>query len=124
MSLRNRGPRHRRSDLGDTSRLWNAETTARCFNADDEVGIDSRNAISTLHLHDTFGRAAQCVKATLDMGITSFDGSVAAWAAALASTPGKRAAGNISTEAVRTVHAAGYTTGVIRDSLESAAALQ
>jgi hydroxymethylglutaryl-CoA lyase len=29
----------------------------------------------TLHLHDTFGRAADCVRVALEMGVRSFDGS-------------------------------------------------
>lgn len=77
----------------------------------------------TLHLHDTFGRAAECVKAALDLGVTSFDGSVAGLGGCpYASTPGRRAPGNISTETlVRTIHAAGFTTGVDLNALEAAA---
>ncbi|MBX3406805.1 MAG: DUF559 domain-containing protein [Phycisphaeraceae bacterium] len=112
-------------DLGDTIGAGTPETIGallRCFN--NEIGIDSLGAITTLHLHDTFGRAADCVKAALDLGITSFDGSVAGLGGCpYASTPGKRAPGNISTEAlVRTVHAAGFTTGVDLVALEAAAA--
>jgi hydroxymethylglutaryl-CoA lyase len=76
----------------------------------------------TLHLHDTFGRAADCVKAALDLGVRSFDGSVAGLGGCpYASTPGKRAPGNISTQTlVRTIHDAGYTTNVDMDKLEEA----
>jgi hydroxymethylglutaryl-CoA lyase len=78
----------------------------------------------TVHLHDTFGRAAECVKVALDAGVRSFDGSVAGLGGCpYASTPGKRAPGNISTELlVRTVHDAGYETGVDLNKLADAAA--
>lgn len=111
-------------DLGDTIGAGTPETVRAMLTAViDELGADGDQSI-TLHLHDTFGRAAECVKAALDMGITSFDGSVAGLGGCpYASTPGKRAPGNISTETlVRTVHAAGFTTGVDLDALESAAA--
>ncbi|MFN7021637.1 MAG: hydroxymethylglutaryl-CoA lyase [Phycisphaerales bacterium] len=76
----------------------------------------------TLHLHDTFGRAAECVKVALDMGVRSFDGAVSGLGGCpYASTPGRRAPGNISTQTlVRTIHDAGYTTGVDLDKLELA----
>lgn len=76
----------------------------------------------TMHLHDTFGRAAECVKVALDMGVRSFDGAVSGLGGCpYASTPGKRAPGNISTQTlVRTIHEAGYATGVDLDRLEEA----
>ncbi|MEK6703082.1 MAG: hydroxymethylglutaryl-CoA lyase [Planctomycetota bacterium] len=76
----------------------------------------------TLHLHDTFGRAAECVKVALDMGVRSFDGSVAGLGGCpYASTPGKRAPGNIDTRLlVETIHRAGYRTNVDLDKLEVA----
>ncbi len=112
-------------DLGDTIGAGTPETIdALLRRFDEEIGIDSHGAITTLHLHDTFGRAAECVKAALDRGVTSFDGSVAGLGGCpYASTPGRRAPGNISTETlVRTVHAAGHVTGVDLDALEVAAA--
>lgn len=112
-------------DLGDTIGAGTPEIIdALLRRFDDEIGIDSHGAITTLHLHDTFGRAAECVKAALDRGVTSFDGSVAGLGGCpYASTPGRRAPGNISTETlVRTIHAAGYTTGVDLDAIEVAAA--
>lgn len=77
-----------------------------------------------LHLHDTHGRAADCVRAALDLRVRSFDGSVAGLGGCpYASTPGNRAPGNISTELlVRTVEDAGYETGVDHDALREAAA--
>jgi hydroxymethylglutaryl-CoA lyase len=93
-----------------TSELW-AELASR------------REARLNLHLHDTFGRAAECVCAGLAAGVRSFDGSVAGLGGCpYASTPGKRAPGNISTELlVRTVQEEGYTTGVRAAALETAA---
>jgi hydroxymethylglutaryl-CoA lyase len=82
-----------------------------------------------LHLHDTHGRAAECVRTALDLGVRSFDGSVAGLggcpyaSAALPDGTTRRAPGNISTETlVRTVHEAGFTTGVDLAALEHAAA--
>jgi hydroxymethylglutaryl-CoA lyase len=77
----------------------------------------------TLHLHDTFGRAAECVVEALGRGVRSFDGAVAGLGGCpYASVPGRRAPGNISTEVlVRTVHAAGYVTGVDEAKLARAA---
>lgn len=83
----------------------------------------------TLHLHDTFGRALDCVLAALDAGVRSFDGSVAGLGGCpyaskkLPDGTIQRAPGNISTELlVRTIHAAGYETGVDLDKLAEAAA--
>lgn len=112
-------------DLGDTIGAATPETTRSLLTAVlPEMGSDgSRHDQLTLHLHDTNGRAADCVRAALDMGVRSFDGSVAGIGGCpYASTPGKRAPGNISTETlVRTVHAAGYHTGVDLDRLRIAA---
>ncbi|MDX2197555.1 MAG: hydroxymethylglutaryl-CoA lyase [Phycisphaerae bacterium] len=53
----------------------------------------------TLHLHDTFGRAADCVRVALDLGLRSFDSAVAGLGGCpYASTPQRRAPGNIATE--------------------------
>ncbi|MCC6679218.1 MAG: hydroxymethylglutaryl-CoA lyase [Phycisphaerales bacterium] len=84
---------------------------------------EQRDTSINLHLHDTFGRAAECVKAALEIGVRSFDGSVAGLGGCpYASTPGRRAPGNISTELlVRTVEAAGFKTGVDLGKLEEAA---
>lgn len=86
--------------------------------------VDVPDAAVNLHLHDTFGRAADCVKTALDLGVRSFDGSVAGLGGCpYASTPSKRAPGNISTELlVRTIEDAGYQTGLDMDALTEAAA--
>lgn len=113
-------------DLGDTIGAGTAESTARLLDVvRDRIGDGwfERRAI-TLHLHDTFGRAAECVKTALDLGVRSFDGSVAGLGGCpYASTPGKRAPGNIDTRLlVETIHNAGYTTGVDLGKLDEAAA--
>lgn len=68
----------------------------------------------TLHLHDTFGRAAACVAEALRAGVRSFDGSAGGLGGCpYASVEGRRAPGNIDTGLlVETIHAEGYRTGV------------
>lgn len=112
-------------DLGDTIGVATPESMQallRCMNEARAQSVD-HDWLTTLHLHDTFGRAAECVKVALDMGVRSFDGSVAGLGGCpYASTPGKRAPGNIDTRLlVETVHLAGYRTNVNLDRLEDAA---
>jgi len=112
-------------DLGDTIGAGTADSI-RDLLAEylREVPVRSSQLPVTLHLHDTFGRAADCVRTALDLGVRSFDGSVAGLGGCpYASTPGKRAPGNIATETlVRTVHETGYVTGVDMDALARAGA--
>ena len=55
----------------------------------------------TLHLHDTRGRATECAVRALELGIRSFDGAAGGLGGCpYASTPGKRAPGNIATAAL------------------------
>ena len=112
-------------DLGDTIGAATPETMRALLKAVlREMGFGwTRHETLAVHLHDTNGRAAECVEAALDFGVRSFDGSVAGLGGCpYASTPGKRAPGNISTETlVRTVHAAGFETGVDLDKLGVAA---
>lgn len=107
-------------DLGDTigvAHPHEIEALLRAF----EPEMRSRQV--TLHLHDTFGRAASCVRTALDLGVRSFDGSVAGLGGCpYAGTHDRRAPGNIATETlVRTVHAAGLNTRVDVDRLQRAA---
>ncbi|HYE02542.1 MAG TPA: hydroxymethylglutaryl-CoA lyase [Phycisphaerales bacterium] len=105
-------------DLGDTIGAATPESTERLLTAyarvvplaDDAPGARVR---TTLHLHDTRGRAADCVRTALGMGVRSFDGSVAGLGGCpYASRPGGRAPGNIATELLmRTVEEAGYSVG-------------
>jgi hydroxymethylglutaryl-CoA lyase len=114
-------------DFGDTIGAGTPESVTRMLNVFskrfNERPMPAMAPRGTLHLHDTFGRAADCVRAALDLGVRSFDGSVAGLGGCpYASTPGKRAPGNISTELlVRTVEDAGYETGVDHDALARAA---
>lgn len=81
--------------------------------------------ILNLHLHDTFGRAADCVRAGLRAGVRSFDGAVGGLGGCpYASTPGKRAPGNIATGTlVQAIEGEGCATGVDHAALDSARAL-
>jgi hydroxymethylglutaryl-CoA lyase len=111
-------------DLGDTIGAGTPESVDRMIRHVRERLEVVRIPALTVHLHDTFGRAAECVQAALDAGIRSFDGAVAGLGGCpYASTPGSRAPGNISTETlVQTIHDAGYETGVVADRLTEAAA--
>jgi hydroxymethylglutaryl-CoA lyase len=114
-------------DLGDTigagtpttvrSMLAEVQAATRGFR-DEFYGED----FLTLHLHDTFGKAAECVRTALDLGLRSFDGSAAGLGGCpYASTPTSRAPGNIATEVlVRTVVDAGFRTGVDAEKLAAA----
>lgn len=115
-------------DLGDTIGAGTPETMTKMLDAVySELGSLDRAWRDpyrvTLHLHDTFGRASECVRAALELGVRSFDGSAAGLGGCpYASTPEKRAPGNISTELlVRTIHEEGYETTVDPDKLEDAA---
>lgn len=117
-------------DLGDTIGAGTSESVGAMLDA---VGVvwpvgpggwpGSERGLLTLHLHDTFGRAAECVRAALRRGVRSFDGSVAGLGGCpYASTPGKRAPGNIDTVTlVRTVREAGFETKVDLPTLERVA---
>ncbi|MBL8991003.1 MAG: hydroxymethylglutaryl-CoA lyase [Phycisphaerae bacterium] len=115
-------------DLGDTIGAGTEAGTRRLLDAVQR--LDAWTAFSwcdrplVLHLHDTFGRAAECVRAALEMGVRSFDGSVAGLGGCpYASTPGHRAPGNIATETlVRTIQGAGFSTRVDLARLADAAA--
>jgi len=118
-------------DLGDTIGAATPESTRSLFehlqSVPALVSALARVPI-TLHLHDTFGRAAECVTVALDMGVRSFDASAGGLGGCpYASTRNAdgtthRAPGNIATETlVRTIHAAGYTTNVDLGALARAA---
>lgn len=109
-------------DLGDTIGAAEPETiTILVHGLISRLG-DDMFKYTTLHLHDTFGRAAECVREALQLGIRSFDGAVrGVGGCPYASKDGKRAPGNIATELlVRTVEEAGFATGVDRARLDEA----
>jgi hydroxymethylglutaryl-CoA lyase len=116
-------------DLGDTIGAGTPETITNLLHEySARFPIVDAGVPLTLHLHDTFGRASECVKMALDMGVRSFDGSVAGLGGcpyASKTLPDgtiQRAPGNISTELlVRTIQDAGYETGVDHVALARAA---
>ncbi len=97
-------------DLGDTIGVSDAARTRRLLEAFEPA---SRRRL-TLHLHDTFGRAGECVREALGMGVLSFDGSVAGLGGCpYAGTEDKPAPGNVSTERVASIaRDAGFKVGV------------
>lgn len=112
-------------DLGDTIGAGEPETVFLMLQGVVARLGDGVIPRLTLHLHDTFGRGAECVREGLQFGVRSFDGSVAGLGGCpFAGTPERRAPGNIATEAlVSTIRDAGYETGVNEDRLREAAAL-
>ena len=108
-------------DLGDTIGAGTAESTAALLGVFSEAEL----AAMTLHLHDTFGRAPECVRAGLEAGVRSFDGSAAGLGGCpFAGTVEAPAPGNISTETLVTAcENAGFETGVDRAELAEAATL-
>ncbi|MFG0292848.1 MAG: hydroxymethylglutaryl-CoA lyase [Phycisphaerales bacterium JB050] len=115
----------REIDLGDTIGKGTPETIRAVLEAVQPKIEAVDGAWLTLHLHDTFGTATDCVLAALDMGVTSFDASAGGLGGCpFATTEANgRAPGNISTELlVRTITNAGYTTNVRIDELREASA--
>ncbi|MBX3363848.1 MAG: hydroxymethylglutaryl-CoA lyase [Phycisphaeraceae bacterium] len=111
-------------DLGDTI---GAATPERLLDVLDAVGDALGKGWRapgrlTVHLHDTFGGAAECVRASLEWGIRSFDGSAGGLGGCpYASVEGRRAPGNISTmRLVETISGAGYRTAVDMEALREA----
>lgn len=114
-------------DLGDTIGAATPENIEPVImEAIDRLNGNPTNACGdpslTLHLHDTFGRASDCVKMALDLGIRSFDSSAGGLGGCpYASTENTRAPGNISTRALfEAIRAAGYTTNINMDALNDA----
>jgi hydroxymethylglutaryl-CoA lyase len=102
-------------DLGDTVGAATPESIEHLLAF---VGVNQRLVV---HLHDTHGQAADCVRACLENGVRSFDGSVAGLGGC-PYAPG--APGNIDTaKLVQTAHDAGYETGVNLEALQEAANL-
>lgn len=114
-------------DLGDTIGAATPENIEPVImEAIDRLDGNPTNAFGdpslTLHLHDTFGRASDCVKMALDLGVRSFDSSAGGLGGCpYASTEKTRAPGNIATRAlVEAIRAAGYTTNINMDALNDA----
>lgn len=107
-------------DLGDTIGAGTPDTIARVIAIVHEAIGDG--PVLTLHLHDTFGRAADCVRAALKEGVRSFDAASAGLGGCpYASTPHRRAPGNIALATlIEVVHSEGYETGTNADAVRAA----
>lgn len=107
-------------DLGDTIGAASPADIGALLGA---FSPDERSRL-TLHLHDTFGRAADCAGAALGLGVRSFDGSAGGLGGCpYAGTPERRAPGNIDTRAlVRVVRGAGFGCAVNDGALAGAGA--
>jgi hydroxymethylglutaryl-CoA lyase len=109
-------------DLGDTIGAAEPATVMLLIHGMLSRLGDGLFEYTTLHLHDTYGRAAACVEEALSLGVRSFDGAVAGLGGCpYATREGRRAPGNISTELlVRTVRDAGFECGVEAERLREA----
>lgn len=117
-------------DLGDTIGAATPETIEPVImEAIDRLEGDATNPFGdptlTLHLHDTFGRAADCVRMALDLGVRSFDGAAGGLGGCpYSSTETTRAPGNISTTTLLdTIRDAGFSTGVDPEAMRTASHL-
>lgn len=102
-------------DLGDTIGSADPEAISRLYD-----GISSTIApgATTLHLHDTQGRAIACAMRAIDIGVRSFDASVGGLGGC-PYAPG--APGNVATEEfAQTLAARGFETGVDAHALAEA----
>lgn len=116
-------------DLGDTIGAATPESLGPVLDAVRPIvgGFalrDDGEAPLTLHLHDTMGRAGECVAAALAAGVRSFDASAGGLGGCpFASSDEGRAPGNIATALlIGIVEGAGFETGVDRERLAAASA--
>ncbi|MCG3128860.1 MAG: 3-hydroxy-3-isohexenylglutaryl-CoA/hydroxy-methylglutaryl-CoA lyase [Phycisphaerae bacterium] len=111
-------------DLGETIGAGTRANVARLLDEIAAVLRDDWRAV-TLHLHDTHGRAAECAQLAFERGIRSFDGAVAGLGGCpYASTPQRRAPGNIATDVLVTaLRQAGGEVRVELERLAEAAAV-
>ncbi len=112
-------------DLGDTIGAATPESIVPMLDAARQASAwaEAKDPLTwVLHLHDTHGRAADCVEAALDAGIRSFDGAAGGLGGCpFAAGPGERAPGNIATRGlIERIHAKGFETRVNLDRLERA----
>lgn len=110
-------------DLGDTVGAATPSTTQALLEVVLSAGIAVERLV--LHLHDTKGHAGECVRSALDMGVRSFDASAGGLGGCpYASTPDRRAPGNIATlTLLETITQAGYSTTIDRDRLIAASTI-
>ncbi len=94
-------------DLGDTIGAADADSISRLYQAVARIIEPSK---TTLHLHDTHGQAIACALRALEIGVRSFDSSVAGLGGC-PYAPGS--AGNVSTETLaRSIVSAGFDTNI------------
>ena len=94
-------------DLGDTIGAADADSISRLYQAIARI-IEPSN--TTLHLHDTHGQAITCALRALEIGVRSFDSSVAGLGGC-PYAPGS--AGNVATETLaRAMVSAGFDTNI------------
>jgi hydroxymethylglutaryl-CoA lyase len=102
-------------DLGDTIGVAQPDDIERLYDALEGLLTPSQ---TTLHLHDTRGRALDCAKRALELGVRSFDSSCSG----LGGCPyAQGAPGNLSTQSrVRLLREGGFESGVDPDRLDEA----
>ena len=94
-------------DLGDTIGAADADSISRLYQAVARIIEPSK---TTLHLHDTHGQAIACALRALEIGVRSFDSSVAGLGGC-PYAPGS--AGNVATETLaRAIVSAGFDTNI------------
>ena len=94
-------------DLGDTIGAADADSISRLYQAIVRIIEPSK---TTLHLHDTHGQAIACALRALEIGVRSFDSSVAGLGGC-PYAPGS--AGNVATETLaRAMVSAGFDTNI------------
>ena len=94
-------------DLGDTIGAADADSISRLYQAVAKIIEPSK---TTLHLHDTHGQAIACALRALEIGVRSFDSSVAGLGGC-PYAPGS--AGNVATETLaRAIVSAGFDTNI------------
>ncbi|KAI1006081.1 hypothetical protein K3495_g2138 [Podosphaera aphanis] len=100
-------------DLGDTTGMGTAPTTMQLLSTLKAAGIRCEDL--TMHFHDTYGMALINTAASLELGVTKFDASVAGLGGCPYS-PG--ATGNVATEELLYfMRSLGLETGVDLDAL-------
>ena len=111
-------------DLADTIGAATPETTSDLLIEFRAALGEQTLAATAIHLHDTFGRAAACIRVALDAGVRAFDGAAGGLGGCpYASTPERRAPGNIATRAlVQAIHDHGFATQVSDAALQVAQA--
>jgi len=103
-------------DLGDTIGVAAPSDIERLYEGMAELLEPGQ---TTLHLHDTRGRAVACAARAFELGVRSFDSSCGG-AGGCPYAPG--AAGNVATEnLVAAFHEMGSQTGVDQDKVRAAA---